>query len=516
MTKNKHAVSLWAPNLVINNSKISGSTSTIYGDNIKVRSTGAIIADSNISAPAAGKGDIAIDANMNVTVVNSNYSTVSFGTGAKLYRKWWYQAHVNDTSGNNVVANVTAYNATGAMEFSMMTNSTGRTNITEITEYVQNSSGDKAYYSNYTISVYNDSHPPYYIVTENFSRNITSLRSLDDTLTKNYDSNAPVVKAISASDANYTYNVTDSSTILNCSLIISSTLRVNNSNINNTGGTETFLYTATKGTYPYSIECYDAAFNLGTASGSVTITETTPIISVSGGGAGGGGASTGATFELIVPLPITIYEAGKVEVPIIIKNTGDRSFKNIEIKAKAENKNVDLQIDKNSIDLLKVKASENVIITANVKSNDITTYGIKITAKSGTPTYDDDGVAYINVVGANASGVKKTVVFADDMIIGNPECLELKEMVTEADLALEQGNYQEAIEKSQEAVEACKEILTGPKRPSYPEIPSLLGDKNRIIWYVVIGSAAAIILGILINIARKIAFRRKKIKSEES
>ncbi|MBU3913716.1 MAG: right-handed parallel beta-helix repeat-containing protein [Nanoarchaeota archaeon] len=90
----------------------------------------------------------------NNTFINVSYdvSKETIASGSSLIRKWYYRAYVTDADGNHVSnANITAYNVSGATEFTgLMTNSTGWTNITTITDYV-NLGGTRNYYSNYTI-----------------------------------------------------------------------------------------------------------------------------------------------------------------------------------------------------------------------------------------------------------------------------------------------------------------------------------------------------------------------------
>jgi hypothetical protein len=148
--------------------------------------------------------------------------------GSSLIRKWWYQVFVNDTAGNAVSnANVTPYNITGIQQYSILTNETGWTNITTLTEYV-NTAGTRTYYSNYTIYVYNYTSPPYLIGGQNFSRNITlSHNIVPDVITLNYDNTPPNVSLLSpennsfqASTPNFTANLTDNSGLLNATLFI--------------------------------------------------------------------------------------------------------------------------------------------------------------------------------------------------------------------------------------------------------------------------------------------------------
>lgn len=131
--------------------------SDTYGIILSSTSTNNIITNSNFSADISD--EVFLEQNSkNNSFLNSTYSTESIDGTSSLIRKWYYQAYVNDTSGNNVAnANITAYNTTGSVEFTgLMTNSSGWTNLTTITDYVNN--GTRTYYSNYTIYAINSSY----------------------------------------------------------------------------------------------------------------------------------------------------------------------------------------------------------------------------------------------------------------------------------------------------------------------------------------------------------------------
>jgi uncharacterized delta-60 repeat protein len=113
--------------------------------------------------------------------INCSYdaSTESVGAGSEIIRKWYYQAYVNDTSGNAVSGvNVTGYNVTVAQEFKVLTNSSGWINKTEVTEYL-NVGGAKTYYNNYTINTTNgiasDEHSYNLTIEENILNDVFTL-----------------------------------------------------------------------------------------------------------------------------------------------------------------------------------------------------------------------------------------------------------------------------------------------------------------------------------------------------
>ncbi len=109
----------------------------------------------------------------NNTFINCSYDTETVGgTDNELIRKWYYQAYVNDTSGSSVSdANVTSYNATGVLQSTAQTNSSGWISRQEVTEYV-NTGGTRSFYNNYSIfanksGYINDSNEFNFTITQN-------------------------------------------------------------------------------------------------------------------------------------------------------------------------------------------------------------------------------------------------------------------------------------------------------------------------------------------------------------
>ena len=90
--------------------------------------------------------------NLNNTFLNFTYNDESVDVNSTLIRKWYYRAYANDTDGNDLAGvDVSAYNVSDDWQYSILTNLSGWSNITEIIEYV-NYGGTRSYYSNYTIN----------------------------------------------------------------------------------------------------------------------------------------------------------------------------------------------------------------------------------------------------------------------------------------------------------------------------------------------------------------------------
>jgi len=271
--------------------------------------------------------------------VNNTFTNVSYsggeavGTGtSELIRKWYYQAYVNDTGGLNISeANVTAYNVTSDYQFNLTTNATGWTQRQKIIEYI-NTGGTTKYYSNYTIYASNtsDSVNKLYNVTSE-QNNLAHVLTLDLV--------APVITLITPADAvssttsayNFTFNVSDSNNVDNCSLIIDGSSVGNLSNVIKNAEQGIYSSGLSVSVHTWSVNCTD---NLGNAGNSISRTLTVSSApsagaapSTGGGGGGGAGAAIRRPVSGLsvgpkdISLDLGIGE--KKERTITVTNTGD-------------------------------------------------------------------------------------------------------------------------------------------------------------------------------------------------
>ncbi|NLD46665.1 MAG: hypothetical protein GX660_05630, partial [Clostridiaceae bacterium] len=90
---------------------------------------------------------------VNNTFLNCSYDTEEVnGADGQIIRKWYYQAYTNYSNGTEIAgANISAYNSTGDLQFTTLTNSSGYIDRQEVTEYV-NRGGTRSYYNNYIIN----------------------------------------------------------------------------------------------------------------------------------------------------------------------------------------------------------------------------------------------------------------------------------------------------------------------------------------------------------------------------
>ncbi len=228
---------------------------------------------------------------------------------------------------------------------------------------------------------------------------------------------------------------------------------------------------------------------------------------------GGGGSTTTKTTSLKIEIP-ALSEApasGEINLPITLNNDGEVDLNKLTISGKVlkdyKSSDIKLEFDKTSIASITAGKKEIVNLKLTLDKNQLSIYDIIINVNSASPVYKTSNHFYIDYVSKNASGVKKMIVFAEDLLVQNPECLELKEMVDEAQKLFEQNNLKEAVISANKAIEACKKSIS---RTQKFELPISIAGLE-IPLYLVIATVSAIGFGIIFYLYRVWRFRKRNI-----
>jgi hypothetical protein len=327
------------------------------------------------------------------------------------------------------------------------------------------------------------------------------------------------ISSTTETNINYNYNVTDSLNIDNCSLILDGSVVAVDTSVNNSGSSETITYTTPVGTHTYFIRCTNSVANSATSGLGVLVITSNTVTPISPGGGSGGGGGGGGTRTIIlnveVPSAISLQEKGIVDIPIKLINNGQTDLKEVNLSAKVLKdsvlSNIKTEFSNNYFETIAYSKTESTNLKVNINSEDISIYEVKIKAISKSPNYTSESTVYINFIGKNASGIEKLILFTENMIVENPECLELKQMIDEAKKYFKEGNYVEAVKKTNEALEACKAYISNPEQATY----STSKGEQQIIIYLSIGVLVAILLAIIFNIYRRRRFKKKFKRNKE-
>jgi len=184
----------------LDNMKITTSTSYgFYGEN----SDSNIINNSNLSGNSGSYDLYIVTSSQFNQIINTTYpeSREFVGGTSNLTRKWYYQTYVNDTLGNNVIANLYMNDSFGNDVFSDTSDATGFSDVHLISVY-DNLAGTKTDYRNHTVYAWNTSSE-YVQINATSEINLTS-NILNDFLTLTYDITPPLVDFATGTEANNT------------------------------------------------------------------------------------------------------------------------------------------------------------------------------------------------------------------------------------------------------------------------------------------------------------------------
>ena len=131
----------------------------------------------------------------------------------------------------------------------------------------------------------------------------------------------------------------------------------------------------------------------------------------------------------------------------------------------------------------------NTTLLVDVNTNEEGNYEIDVTANVENPSFKDFGKVVLVV--KEGRKVEERILFTEELIASNPECAEIKELVDQAQKYLADGNFSAADSQIGEAISACTKAIS--YKPS-----QVLGNslQNSIFTYTIIGSVAAVFLGL--------------------
>lgn len=255
----------------------------------------------------------------------------------------------------------------------------------------------------------------------------------------------------------------------------------------------------------------DAILSSATSNNfSVTLTISTTPTPSSGGGGGGGGSSTKKpkpiSLKVIVPEPITVKEGDEFSVPISFLNDGTVDLKTITISQRVTKGDVDVgsiftEFKQTIIGALSPNQQEDLTMDIKVNTGEPGLYKIKITGSVNDPSYSDSGDLFLEI--KELDDLIERILFTEELIIGNPECVELKELIDEARRLAELGDDSGARDKLDDALFGCQEAIAQPVSARV-----ITRIEENLFGYISIGSLIAFVLGFGYYNYKKFRLRR--------
>ena len=244
------------------------------------------------------------------------------------------------------------------------------------------------------------------------------------------------------------------------------------------------------------------------------ITPSTTSVPTPSSGGGGGGSTNPVAFKIITPGKVSAYAFQKIIIPLSLENKGNRNFDKINITSIAFKdgdiqKEVITSLNKSYISSLKVGSTENLILTVFFDANATGDCEILINASAQSPKYADWAKIYIDFQETNISEVRELLIFTEELIAKNPECIEITEIVNEARDYFEKGDFLNAREKAEQAINSCRESISQAGLPNLrPKSPLTTNE------YLIIATLSSMIFGLSYYLVKRRKFK-KMILAEE-
>jgi hypothetical protein len=230
-------------------------------------------------------------------------------------------------------------------------------------------------------------------------------------------------------------------------------------------------------------------------------------------------------LNLIVPDALTTYQNSTIISPIRLVNQGDKPLEGITLTAWTNISNVKLEFTQKEFASLGVGEEKrtNLIITS---PEFLGSYEITVEATVKNPEFKDSAKIILTTLEKgelNKTQLNTKITFTRDLLLANPECLELNEMLRDAQSEINKSNFKRANELIEETIRYCRYLLAS--KESMQEKPSLLQriydrifgltSKRQVLIYgsVIVGVFVLLTVSLLVErmaIGKRARLNRKK------
>ena len=159
-------------------------------------------------------------------------------------------------------------------------------------------------------------------------------------------------------------------------------------------------------------------------------------------------------------------------------------------------------------------------VNANVAvetGNNSGSFSIMLKAESSVPATTDIAFIYINSgIGgdANKTIIVERIKFVKDLFKENPECLELNEIIAQAEETLKEGRVEKAIALTETAINACRDLVTS--KGKVLRYPVNVYNRKELIISGVIGIILGIgIILVIIKMYSRSKEKKRPVKNEK-
>lgn len=210
-----------------------------------------------------------------------------------------------------------------------------------------------------------------------------------------------------------------------------------------------------------------------------------------------------ADMAILVPSMISLTPLSKTIVPIILKNTGQLDLNTITLVAKSNQTELKLNLNETSWPIIKIGNSIYVNLDVDIGLLAPDRYTIRLDAESQSPALKRFAEIVVDVREKDAvlkAQLKEMIQFTRDLFLQNPECLELTELINEAEEKFRTYQYEEGLEIIHRANQGCKEFIAAKEGEDTSKFAETAKTFIQEHWKTIILEAIGLIIAILLLI----------------
>ena len=240
-------------------------------------------------------------------------------------------------------------------------------------------------------------------------------------------------------------------------------------------------------------------------------TTTTVTQTVSSGGGGGGGVternvSQITSLEIKSSGPLLLEQESIITAPITVRNNGKVYLNRINLSVTTNSSELTPSLSDYYINALNLAESKNITLTIKAKQKP-GRYKTTIHGFVERPPYETSLDVYVDIAEKEYQNKKEIITkiqFAHDLFKENPECLELDELLKNAEIALNQTEIQKAASLIENAVQSCRDLVAAKEKGILPS------PKKSPELYIFIAEIFILIIMMIVMISYYRARRRRR------
>ncbi|MFH1399338.1 MAG: putative Ig domain-containing protein [Candidatus Woesearchaeota archaeon] len=167
-------------------------------------------------------------------------------------------------------------------------------------------------------------------------------------------------------------------------------------------------------------------------------------------------------LDIVAPDKLTTYKNGTIVSTIKIRNTGEELLSGITLSAESNHSGITFEFVKSFFESLAVDEEQKTSLI--IQSPDLTgNFEIIIRADVTDPEFSDTAKMILYTIEKgelNETQLNTKITFTRDLLLANPECLELTELLEEAQAEIANGSLIKANELIENTIRYCRYLLT--------------------------------------------------------